>query len=165
MLPILLEPFQHSFRKRLSQKPKFYLFDTGVTRSLARTLSLPFQESTSAYGEAFEHFVVLECIKNATYFFPEYRFSYLRTKDDAEVDLVVESPGLPLLFIEIKSSKTVNAEDLTTLTNISRDYKDCESICLCRDDLTRQVGSIKIMPWQKGVADLFMPRAAKELGE
>ncbi len=26
-------------------------------------------------------------------FFPEFHFSYIRTKDDAEVDLVVERPG------------------------------------------------------------------------
>jgi hypothetical protein len=24
-----------------------------------------------------------------------YRFSYLRTKDDAEIDLIVDRPGLP----------------------------------------------------------------------
>lgn len=43
------------FRKRLSTKPKFYFFDTGVARALSRRLSIPFQPGNSAYGDAFEH--------------------------------------------------------------------------------------------------------------
>jgi uncharacterized protein len=84
----------------------------GVVRALMRQLSLPLTESTSAYGEIFEHFIILECMKLASYFYPEYRFSYLKTKDDAEVDLIVERPGLPLLFIEIKSANEINESSL-----------------------------------------------------
>ncbi len=52
LVGFFLEPFQHSFRKRLSLKPKFYYFDTGVVRALSRQLSVPLVPSTSAYGEA-----------------------------------------------------------------------------------------------------------------
>ena len=38
MIGFFLEPFHHSFRKRLVEKPKFYFFDPGVVRSLARGL-------------------------------------------------------------------------------------------------------------------------------
>ncbi|MCL5260521.1 MAG: AAA family ATPase, partial [Gammaproteobacteria bacterium] len=40
LLGFFLEPFIHSFRKRLSHKPKFYLFDTGIVRSLTNMLNL-----------------------------------------------------------------------------------------------------------------------------
>ncbi|MSO13386.1 Uncharacterized protein h2es_0390 [Rickettsiales endosymbiont of Trichoplax sp. H2] len=93
LIGFFLEPFHHSFRKRLSQKPKFYYFDLGVKNALARMLSIPLVESTSGYSVAFEHFIILEILRLGAYFFPEYKFSYLRTKDDAEVDLVVERPG------------------------------------------------------------------------
>ena len=53
-----LHPFQHSFRKRLSKKPKFYFFDTGVVRALTRLIEIPLAESTSAFGDAFEHFII-----------------------------------------------------------------------------------------------------------
>lgn len=155
LIGFYLEPFVNSFRKRLSQKPKFYFFDTGVTKSLIRSLSLFLQESTSAYGEAFEHFIILECIKNASYYFLEYRFSYLKTKDDAEVDLVVERPGKPLLFIEIKSSIMVNIENLSSLSKIIKDFKDYEAVCFCRDTVTKKINNIKIMPWQEGIKEFF----------
>ena len=90
LIGFFLEPFQNSFRKRLSMKPKFYYFDLGVVRALKRQLSIPLQPSTSGYGEAFEHFIITECLKLASYYKPEFRFSYLHTKDDAEIDLVVE---------------------------------------------------------------------------
>ena len=117
LIGFFLEPFHHSFRKRLSSKPKFYFFDIGVTRALARHLSIPLRAQTSAYGEAFEHFIILECIKLASYQNKEFRFSYLSTKDDAEIDLVVERPGQPLLFIEIKSKKSVQPTDSTNFTS------------------------------------------------
>jgi uncharacterized protein len=61
---------EHSFRKRLSEKPKFYFFDLGVVHDLSRRLSLPLLERTPAYGDAFEHFIVLEIFRLASYFEP-----------------------------------------------------------------------------------------------
>lgn len=52
------------------------------------------------------------CIRTFYYFrmcafgdllFPEYRFSYLKTKDDIEIDLIVDRPGEKTVYIEIKS--------------------------------------------------------------
>src|SRR3990167_9986251 len=100
LLGFFLEPFQHSFRKRLSKTPKFYFFDLGVVRALTAQLNVSLVPSTSYFGELFEHFIILQCIQLASYYHRDYRFSYLKTKDDAEIDLIVERPGLPLLFIE-----------------------------------------------------------------
>ena len=103
LLGFFLEPFHHSFRKRLSKTPKFYFFDPGVVRALTLQLNIPITPSTSYYGELFEHFIILQCQCMASYTHRDYRFSYIKTKDGAEIDLVVERPGLPILFIEIKS--------------------------------------------------------------
>lgn len=40
MIGFFLEPFHNSFRKRLSSKPKFYFFDTGIVRALTRMTSV-----------------------------------------------------------------------------------------------------------------------------
>ena len=61
LLGFFLEPFHHSFRKRLSKTPKFYFFDPGVVRALTLQLNIPITPSTSYYGELFEHFVILQC--------------------------------------------------------------------------------------------------------
>ena len=150
-----LHGFKHSFRKRLNTKPKFYFFDTGVKRALTQTLTLPVKEGTSAFGEAFEHLVILESIKLAAYFKSEYKFSYLRTKDDAEVDLVVERPGKPILFIEIKSSTQVKKESLRTFINLVNDFKACEAVCFSNDPYEKIIEGIKIFHWEKGIKKYF----------
>ena len=155
MIGFFLEAFQHSFRKRLSKTPKFYFFDTGVVRALTNQLNVPLTQSTSYYGEVFEHFIILQCRQLASYYHRDYRFSYLKTKDDAEIDLVVERPGLPLLFIEIKSSQQVQPEHLRTLKKISSDFGDCEAICLSCDAYAKNLDGIHIFPWKQGVQKYF----------
>ena len=157
LLGFYLEPFHHSFRKRLSQKPKFYYFDIGVKNSLSRTLSIPVQESTSSYGYAFEHFIILEIFKVSNYFFPEYKFSYFKTKDDAEIDLVVERPGEKILFIEIKSTTNVYKEQLTSFLQLAKDFGDCEAICLSRDMRCKKLDNIIVYPWKDGIVKYFLP--------
>jgi predicted AAA+ superfamily ATPase len=156
LLGFFLEAFQHSFRKRLSKTPKFYFFDPGVVRSLTSQLSVPLSKSTSQYGEIFEHFIILQCKQLASYFHREYRFSYLRTKDDAEVDLIVERPGLPLLFIEIKSSDQVNASHLSAFKKLINDFGACEAICLSCDPYVKLIDGIRVIPWEQGIKEYFM---------
>lgn len=157
MLGFLLEGFQHSFRKRLSSKPKFYFFDTGVTRSLSRRLSIPYEPGNTAYGDAFEHFVILECLKLSSYFFEEYRFSYLKTKDDVEVDLVVERPGLPYLFVEIKSTSNITKAAISSFWHISKDFPNCEAICLSNDPFEKKWDHVRAIPWKEGLKRYFTP--------
>lgn len=156
LLGFFLEAFQHSFRKRLSKTPKFYFFDPGVVRALTMQLTIPLTESTSYFGEVFEHFIILQCKQLSDYNHLSYRFSYLKTKDDAEVDLIVERPGLPLLFIEIKSSDNVQAAHLTTFKKIARDFGDCEAICLSRDPYPKILDGIKVWPWLQGLRYYFI---------
>lgn len=150
-----LPSFQHSFRKRLSKKPKFYFFDTGVVRALLRLIELPIIEGTSAFGDAFEHFIINQCISIAGYRHRNYRFSYLETKDDAEIDLVVERPGQKLLFIEIKSSSMVEHRHLSTLRTLAKDFGDCEAVCFSRDPFPKLIDDIKVYPWDVGIKKYF----------
>jgi predicted AAA+ superfamily ATPase len=155
LIGFFLEAFQHSFRKRLSKTPKFYFFDTGVVRALTNQLQVPLMQSTSYYGEVFEHFIILQCKQLASYYHRDYRFSYLKTKDDAGVDLVVERPGLPLLFIEIKSTEQVQPEHVRTLKKISSDFGDCEAICFSCDTYAKNLDGIHVFPWKEGIQKYF----------
>lgn len=155
LIGYMLEPFQHSFRKRLSQKPKFYYFDVGITRALARQLTLPLLPGTSAYGDAFEHFIILECMKLSNYFYSEYRFSYLRTKDDAEIDLIVERPGCSLLCIEIKCAINVTSESLKSFLTLTKEIPDCEAICFSNDSYAKKIEHVTVLPWKEGVEKYF----------
>ena len=93
LLGFTLQSYRYSFRKRLRHAPKFYFIDVGIARALSKTLTLPPIPSTHYYGDLFEQFIVTECLKLAGYNKSEYEFSYLRTENDVEVDLIVERPG------------------------------------------------------------------------
>jgi uncharacterized protein len=155
MIGFFLEPFHNSFRKRLVEKPKFYFFDTGVVRSLSRRLSVPLLPKTFAYGEAFEHFIILEFIRLASYFQPDYCFYFIRTKADVEIDLVVERPGRPLLCIEIKSSDQINEEDIAPFIRLTRDIQDCEAIVLSQDRFMKKMEHVLCYPWYQGLTEFF----------
>lgn len=155
LIGFILEPFTHSFRKRLKSSPKFYFIDVGITRALARTLSLKPIKSTSYYGELFEQFIIVECIKLASYHHSEFRFSYLMTESNVEIDLVVERPGKKLLLIEIKSNDSINKEDLSSLNRIASDLPNCEAICLSCDPRQRKIGDMTVYPWRAGIEKYF----------
>ncbi len=151
LIGFFLEAFQHSVRKRLSSKPKFYFFDVGIARSLARMLTIPVIPKTTLYGDVFEHLIILECMKLASYCNNDYRFSYLMTKDDVEIDLVVERPGKPLLLIEIKSNDNVSKESISSFIKLTKDFEECEAICLSNDRFAKIIDSVKVYPWQEGI--------------
>ena len=158
LLGFFLHPFQHSFRKRLSKTPKFLFFDPGIVRALSNLSSIPLLESTSQYGDAFEHFIILQCKQLANYYRTDFQFSYLKTKDEVEIDLVVERPGEKILFIEIKSTERVQAHQLTALKTLSEDFGDCEAVCLSRDPYPKQVNHIRVLPWEPGIIEFFGPK-------
>lgn len=155
MIGFFLESYHNSFRKRLVEKPKFYFFDTGVVRSLSRRLSVPLIPKTAAYGEAFEHFILLEFIRLGSYFQPDYRFSFIRTVGDVEIDLVVERPGKPLLCIEIKSSDSISDKDLSSFIKITKDIENCESIVLSQDRFMKKFHHVTCYPWKQGLEKCF----------
>ena len=151
-----LTAYRKSFRKRLISKPKFYLFDLGVLSALLRTLDVKINPATYEYGVLFESFIIVECYKLIDYFYPDYRLSYIKTHDGLEVDLVVERPGLPLLLIEIKSSTSVDEEQLKSINAIADNLgEEVELLCLSQELVARKVGKVTIYPWQEGIKKYF----------
>lgn len=81
------------------------LIDTGIKRALDRTVTVPLVPQTNSFGDAFEHWVILEFIKHASYTRSDWQFIYIRTRDDVEIDLVIQRPGKPLVLVEVKRSR------------------------------------------------------------
>lgn len=150
----LLPAYHRSVRKRQRTQPKFYFFDLGVKRALERTLEQELHPRTWAFGQAFEHFVIMEAIRLASYFQPDWRFSYLRTKDDAEIDLIVDRPGQPLALIEIKSTSHVKNEDMAALRRFKNDMPGSEAFCFSLDPTPRVIDAVLCVPWRMGLRRL-----------
>ena len=155
LLAVQLPAFHQSVRKAQKKSPKFYFVDTGIARALARTLSVELLPQTSAFGEAFEHWFVLEVLKLITYHRLDWQVFYLRTRDDVEVDLVIQKPTSYLL-IEIKSATRVSAADAKALEKLgpSIDPK-AEKILASRDNLEQKFGSTHAMHWQQALKHIF----------
>lgn len=154
LVGLLLDPFHLSIRKRQRRNPKFYFFDTGVKAALERTLEQPLAPSSHAFGRAFEHFVILEAWRINGLRRKDFAFSYLRTKDDAEIDLVIERPGLPPALVEIKSSERVDERSTRTLERFAKDFGGAEAFCLSRDPVAKKIGSVRALPWDQGLKEM-----------
>lgn len=155
LVGFLLESYQGSFRKRLSQKPKFYFFDPGVTRALARQTTVALAPQTNAYGNAFEHYIILECMRLSDYHRKDYRFNYLRTAGDVEIDLVVERPGKPLLCIEIKSNGNVAPENISSFSQLTAEIPNSEAIVISQDKYAKKIGHVTVFPWRQALQEFF----------
>lgn len=150
----LLPPYHRSIRKRQRANPKFYFFDLGVKRSLENTLSMDLKENTYALGRAFEHFIVTEVVHLNHYYEKDYKLSYLRTKDDAEIDLIIERPGLPCVLIEIKSKNRVDERDTRTLELFLKDFGPAEAYLFSTDPDKKKIENVLAIPWSQGLREI-----------
>ncbi len=153
-LGFFLEPYHHSIRKRQRQNPKFYFFDCGVPRSLQKRLNLNIQEGTYEFSKAFEQFLILEMMRLNDYQRKDYSFYYLRTKDDAEIDLIIERPGMPTALIEIKSRASISERETRTLNRFIKDFKNPDVYLLSLDPVERKYENVWALPWRKGIEAL-----------
>lgn len=151
LLGHILLPFSFSFRKKLIKSPKFYFFDTGVSRAAARILSVRLVPGTSVYGETFEQFVVTQTIHGLRYSKPETKVSYYKDENDIEADLVIEKSGEPLLFVEIKSTLQVSESNIKSLKIIRKDFPDARFQLWSQDKVRRLIDGVEVMPWTDGL--------------
>ena len=150
LVGVTLPGFNRSTRKQLRLAPKYYWIDPGIPRALNSTLRNSLVPGTSAFGESFEHFIILEFYKLATLLRLDWKFSYLRTKDGREMDLVIVRPDGPPLLIEIKSKNRVTATVAKSLESLG-DLVDPQAIriLMSQDPLRQTFGRTLAIPWQE----------------
>ncbi len=157
LIGFYLPSFHHSVRKAQRQAPKFYFVDTGIKRALDRTLRVQLLPQTTAWGESFEHFLILEVVKNMSYLrLQDWEISYLRTKDDVEIDLIIDRPGQKRILIEIKSKEKVSEPDVRALETLGKHLDSkAEKYLLSRDPLSQKWGTTRALHWQEGLKEIF----------
>jgi len=157
LIGFTLPSFHRSVRKSQKVAPKFYLFDTGVKRALDRTLSSPLTPKTSAYGEAFEHFIIFEIMKLSSYFRLDWKFSYLRTKEDVEIDLIIDRPNKNRILVEIKSKSNIFENDTKSLEILGEDVDpQADRILISTDPKNQLIGKTRGLFWKDALKELFL---------
>ncbi len=154
LVGFLLPAFHRSIRKQQRSNPKFYYFDTGIKRSLDRTLEVPLTAGTYEYGRAFEHFVITQIAHLCRYRYPDWKLSYLRTGAGAEIDLVIERPGMSTALLEIKSSRRADERDARNLMRFAGDFVQPLALCVSRDLQRLRIGSVLCVHWREALAEL-----------
>jgi predicted AAA+ superfamily ATPase len=154
LVATLLEPYDRSVRKRQSTGSKCYFFDVGVKRAIEGSVGNKIVPGSSEYGRIFEHFLMNEIFRMNSYRQLNAQFSYLRTKDGAEVDLVIERKGMPTTLVEIKSTDRVSEGDAKTLQAFLPSFPKAQAMVLSNDSKEQKFGQVLALPWQVGLQRL-----------
>ncbi len=149
-----LPAFHDSIRKRQRTNPKFYFFDSGVCRALAGTLEERLVPRTSAYGVAFENFVITEFRRLMQAYEKDWRLSYLATKDNHEVDLIVERRPNSLA-LEIKSSDRVDPVEVKKFERLAGDLPRSALYFVSQDPVAQKFGSVHCLHWRDFFKEVF----------
>ncbi len=138
----LLPPYYNNLGKRITKTPKVYFLDTGLLCHLAGIREPEQFLQGPMAGALFENYCVSETVKCYANLGQNPRFSYLRTNNGLEVDMIIEGSGLRPLPVEIKLSRTPSASlasGLTRYAALFADAKPEEGLLLCLADGQRQI--------------------------
>jgi predicted AAA+ superfamily ATPase len=155
LLGVMIPSFDRSVRQQQSKSPRFYIFDLGVQRALSGVLNVPCTPQSYGFGRSFEQFVILEIYRLNSYLRKRFKLFFLRTKDDVEVDLIIDRPGEKLLLIEIKSTEHADSQQGRHARAVSKEIKDSEAWLVSRDEKNRKEGDLWLLHWRDAIKRIF----------
>ena len=152
----LLPSHHRSIRKQQISSPKFYFFDLGVKKALERSLDVLISPQTYAFGQAFEHFIILECYRLNEYFKTDYRFSYIKSKEGQEVDLVINRGKKKEILVEIKSSEKVTEDDIKGLKKLVSYWDRPYEVQLwSQDKVDKTLEGVTCLHWKQALEKIW----------
>ncbi len=104
MLVRQLQPYHVNIKKRLVKSPKVYVRDSGILHSLLHVQNRNTLFGHAIIGSSWEGFVIENLINSSS---SKILPSFYRTSSGAEIDLVLEFPGLSQKWaVEVKFGST-----------------------------------------------------------
>lgn len=100
--------------------PKLAFTDSGIACHLIGQDATRLAEPDGASGQMIETFAVMELARQLTWSSERARLYHYRTKDQVEVDAVLETPDGRVVAIEVKAGATIRAEDLAGLRHLAQ---------------------------------------------
>lgn len=150
LLCYTLEPFRRTVKRKAITRQKLYLFDIGVTNTLARRGEII--AGSELFGAAFEHFLINELRAYLSYTRRDEPLTYWRSTAKHEVDAIVGTR----LALEVKASSQVTDKHLKSLRALKEEGL-IQSFAVVSTDPNRRVTSdgITIWPWQEFLRALW----------
>ncbi|TQL66358.1 hypothetical protein FB381_0211 [Nocardioides albertanoniae] len=103
---------------RTVRTPKVALVDSGVAAAVLRQNPDALARQDGELGGLLEGFVAMELARQLTWSESGAEMYHYRTKDNVEVDIVLETPAFEIVGIEIKATSTPRAEDFRGLRHL-----------------------------------------------
>ncbi len=119
-----LAPWSSNRLSRLIKTPKLHFLDSGLLAALREDEEQALRQDRSRLGAVLESFVVSELLKLASWSERRVSLSHYRTKDQDEVDVVIEDRRGRIVGIEVKASATVRPQDFRGLRQLQEAVGD-----------------------------------------
>lgn len=146
LLGFTLSVFTKRAQRALAERPKFYLFDTGIYRSLRP--QRPLDVDHEIQGAALEGLICQHLKAWVDAQIQSYELAFWRTRSKLEVDFIVYGPNT-FLAIEVKHGETIHPGDLRGLEAFKEDYPECKPILLYRGKTKFEKKGILCMPCEE----------------
>jgi predicted AAA+ superfamily ATPase len=131
LVGFMVEPWGRGTRRKEVAAAKFYLFDTGVTNTLARIRTL--ERQSNHFGRAFEQFIAMELRAALSYQRVSVPLNYWRTLDKNEVDFIVGD----LCAVEVKATEHATDGDSVSLRRLQSESKLGAYFLVSQDPIER----------------------------
>ncbi|MCL2091977.1 MAG: ATP-binding protein [Micrococcales bacterium] len=115
--------WSRNIKTRATSRPKLVFVDSGVAASLLNQDEETLLRLDGAIGPLLEGFVAMEVARQCSWSDDETQISHYRTRDNVEVDLLLER-GRKVVAIEVKASATVRYEDFRGLRHLAQRLGD-----------------------------------------
>lgn len=113
-----LVPWSNNRLSRLVKTPKLHFLDSGLLATLREDEADALRDNKTRFGALLESFVVSELLKLASWSGRRLSFSHYRTRDQDEVDVIIEDRRGRIVGIEVKASATVKSDDFRGLRQL-----------------------------------------------
>jgi predicted AAA+ superfamily ATPase len=135
--------FTKRAKRDLIVHPKFYIFDTGVFRSLRPRG--PLDRPGEIEGQALEGLVAQHLRAWTAYSKIKRELFFWRTRSGVEVDFVIYGPD-NLWAMEVKNAKKIYPNDLRGLQSFKQEYPESRALFLYRGKDRLMKGGILCLP-------------------
>lgn len=149
LLGFPVHAFRATKKRKAIARSKFFLFDVGVSNTLAQRPEIP--PRSELFGKCFEHFLILELRAYLSYRRLTPALRYWRSTSGYEVDCVLGDR----LALEFKSSNCVSERHLRGLKALREEGLVRDYAVISMDPEPRQVDGIAIHPWRSFLSALW----------
>lgn len=115
-----LTPWYTNRLSRLIKTPKLHFIDSGLLAALRQIDSSSIATDRTLFGPLLETFVVSEVMKLVSWSAGNYRLSHFRTREQDEVDIIIENGRGQIVAIEVKASSTIRPKDFSGLQKLQQ---------------------------------------------